>query len=230
MGWEGPTESLDAWRDASEGQGVLVMQLQLGKAGLRGFSLADDYAPLVAVNTRENAQARVFTILHELAHLATETATACLEGVGTSADADAVERWCEEVASAALLPREALAAEVRARMSQPDFALVEDIAARFKASLRATAVSLIDAGFAPNDLYEEVERNAPLVDFDKGFGRTRNPTRAPKRRLTEVGTRAASTVIEAVSRERLSELEARRYLRLSGHELAELANEIGSSV
>ena len=224
--WEGPGEAFDAWRDAAEDHGVLVMQLQLGREGLRGFSLADDYAPLVAVNTRENAQARIFTTLHELAHLASETATACLEGVGPSADADAVERWCEEVASAALLPREALASEAGARVSRPDFALVEYIAARFNASLRATAVGLIDAGLAGTALYAEVEEAAPTADYDRpGFGR--GGQAAPKRRLREVGPLAAGTVLAAMSSDRLSELDARRYLRLNGAELAELASEIG---
>ncbi len=227
--WASPTEAFDAWRDASESRGVLVMQLQLGRGGLRGFALADDYAPLVAVNTRENVPARVFTMLHELAHLASETATACLEGVGAAADVDAAERWCEDVASAALLPTDSLMAEVgaTARVSEPDFALVEYIASRFNASLRATAVGLIRAGLAGDDLYEEVERNAPLADFDKGFGRARTPPRAPKRRLLEVGPRAAGSVLAAMSRDHLSELDARRYLRLNGAELAELASEIG---
>ena len=227
LGWASPPEAFDAWRDASESRGVLVMQLQLGGGGLRGFSLADDYAPLVAVNTRENPQARTFTILHELAHLGSETATACLEGVSPSSDADAVERWCEGVASAALLPREALASEVRARVSPPDFALVEYIAARFNASLRATALGLIDAGLADSGLYAEVEEAAPTADYDKPPGFGGGGQAAPKQRLREVGPLAAGTVLAAMSSDRLSELDARRYLRLNGAELAELASDVG---
>ena len=81
------------------------MELQLGSDGLRGFALADEYAPLVAVNTHENIEARVFTLLHEVAHLASDTAKACL---GIALDADRTERWCDEVASAAVLPRDTL--------------------------------------------------------------------------------------------------------------------------
>ena len=226
--WETPREAFDAWRDALERRGVIVMQLQLGGEGLRGFALSDDYAPLVAVNTRENLHARIFTMLHELAHLASATETSCLEGSGAIADATALERWCDGVASAAVLPREAVEAEVwtAARSDEPDFVLVEQVAATFNASLRATAVALIRAGLAGDELYEEVEREAPTADFDKGFGRG-GGQRAPRRRLGEVGPLAAKAVLAALADHRLNERDARRYLRLDGAEIADLSREIG---
>ena len=230
LAWETPREAFDAWRDAFEHRGVFVMQLQLGGQGLRGFALADPHAPLVAVNTRENLHARIFTLLHELAHLASATETSCLEGVGATSDADALERWCDSVASAAVLPRDALEAEVRtaARVDEPNFALVQQIASMFNVSLRATAVALIRAGLSGDYLYDEVEEKAPTGDFDKGFGRG-VAQRAPRRRLGEVGPLAANAVLSALADHRLTERDARRYLRLDGAEIADLTREIGAS-
>ena len=88
-GWSSAREALDAWRDAIEERGVVVMELQLGGDGLRGFALEGEYAPVVAVSTYENVQARIFTLFHELAHLASATATACLE---IDMDSDSTER------------------------------------------------------------------------------------------------------------------------------------------
>jgi Zn-dependent peptidase ImmA (M78 family)/transcriptional regulator with XRE-family HTH domain len=228
--WSTAREAFDAWRHALERRGVVVMELQLGGDGLRGFSLADDFAPLVAVNTRENLQARIFTLLHELAHLGSGTGTSCLEDVMHGPGADEVERWCDGVASAAVLPQDALHAELQAAAvtAEPDFALVREIAAKFNVSLRATAVALIRSGLAADTLYADVEEAAPTADFDKGFGRA-GSQRAPKRRLNEVGPRAAMAVLRALSDHRLNELEARRYLRLDGAEIVELADEIGTS-
>ena len=224
--WASVRDAFDAWRDAVELRGVIVMELQLGSDGLRGFALADEYAPLVAVNTHENMQARMFTLLHELAHLASETAKACL---GIALDADRTERWCDGVASAAVLPRDTLrdAVEELSGSAEPDFEVVQALAERFKASLRATAVALIRAGLADSTLYSDVEEGAPAADLEKGFGRSPQPRRAPIQRLTEVGPRAARTVLAAMAGDRLNELEARRYLRLDGTELAELASEMG---
>ena len=227
--WSSGREAFNAWRDALERRGVVVMQLQLGSDGLRGFSLADDFAPLVAVNTRENPQARIFTLLHELAHVGSGTATSCLGEVGHGPGTDDVERWCEAVASAAVLPQDALRAAVQtaAVAVEPDFALVQELALEFNVSLRATAVAFIRSGLADDTLYADVEEAAPTADFDKGFGRG-GGLRAPKRRLNEVGPRAAMTVLRAVSDHRLNELDARRYLRLGGAEIVELADEIGT--
>ena len=227
--WSSAREAFNAWRHALERRGGVVMQLQLGGEGLRGFSLPDDFAPLVAVNTRENPQARIFTLLHELAHLASGTATSCLEEVGHGPGADAVERWCETVASAAVLPQDALRAAVRTATVavEPNFALVQELALEFNVSLRATAVALIRSGLADDTLYADVEEAAPTADFDKGFGRG-GGSRAPKRRLNEVGPRAAKVVLRALSENRLNELDARRHLRLDGTEIGELADEIGA--
>ena len=206
------------------------MQMQLGDEGLRGFALSDEHAPVVVVNTRENPQARIFTLLHELAHLASRTETSCLEGTGPSTSADRVERWCERTAGTALLPRVSLAAELSAEASseRPDFGLVERLAGRFKASLRATAVALIEAGLAPDELYAEVDEAAPTSDFAKKPGFGGGGQEAWRRRLREVGPRAARTVLAAMAADRLNELEARRYLNLDSTGLTELAGEVGS--
>lgn len=226
--WSSAREAFDGWRDAAETAGVVVMELQLGKDGLRGFSLEDEFAPVVAVNTRENMHARIFTLLHELAHVASDTAKACLE---TTWEADRTERWCDEVASAAVVPREELR-RVVSRLSgvtEPDFKLVRTLAGRFHVSLRATAMALIRDGLADGSLYAAVEEAAPTSDYDKPGGGPGGGRRAPRARLSEVGPRAARAVLAAMSDDRLTELDARRYLRLDGSELAELGSEIGGT-
>ena len=228
LGWSSAREAFDAWRYAIEERGVVVMELQLGADGLRGFSLEDEYAPVVAVNMHENVQARTFTQFHELAHLASGSAKACLQiAMGT----DRTERWCDEVASAALLPPEELRRAVAALASraEPDFEAVRMLAREFSVSLRATAMALVRDGLAERSLYSIVEEAAPVSDYEKPQGRAKGGRRTPTIRLREYGPRAANTVLDAVSSGQLGELEARRHLRLNGAELLELAAAIGGS-
>jgi Zn-dependent peptidase ImmA (M78 family) len=70
----------------------------------RGFTLADEYAPLVFVNTGQTLNGQIFTIVHEFAHV--------WDGRGGISDEDAgrlpkssIERWCNAVASEVLVPR-----------------------------------------------------------------------------------------------------------------------------
>jgi len=65
----------------------------------RGFALADDVAPFVAVNANDSKGAQSFTMIHELAHL-----WLGLTGVsGRDGERD-VEKFCNDVAGEFLLP------------------------------------------------------------------------------------------------------------------------------
>lgn len=65
----------------------------------RGFALADDVAPFVAVNANDSKGAQSFTMVHELAHL-----WLGLTGVsGRDGERD-IEKFCNDVAGEFLLP------------------------------------------------------------------------------------------------------------------------------
>src|SRR5207344_1041034 len=89
-----------------ESKGILAFQFPMGSDSCRGFSLWDETAPAVAVNTAWNPAARSFTLLHELGHLVTRTSSACLEGWGRRREneGDQHERWCESFAASVLAP------------------------------------------------------------------------------------------------------------------------------
>lgn len=222
LDWTTAKQAFDEWRLALETKGVLVLQLQLGK-GLRGFSLWDELAPLVAVNTADNYQARSFTLFHELAHLSSRTESSCAQLPGNTRSDLNNERWCEEVASVALLPPNAIrdiAASSNVRQGN-EFDLVSQVANAFKTSLRATALALIREALVDRSIYEEIEERAPISDREKGFARG-TPQKAPERRLSEYGTRTLSLVFSALESQRLTERDARDYLRLDGNEVDDL--------
>jgi len=220
--WAAAKQAFDEWRVALESHGVLALQLQLGEV-LRGFSLWDELAPLVAVNTADNYQARSFTLFHEVAHLASRTESSCAERPGNSSSSLNIERWCEEVASVALLPPGAIrsvAERIRPR-TVDEFDLVSQVANAFKASLRATALALIRDALVDRSVYDEIQERAPVLDREKGFARG-GGQRAPERRLSEYGIRTLSLVFNALESQRLTERDARDYLRLDGAEVDEL--------
>lgn len=74
----------------------------------RGFSLIDDIAPLIFVNTHQTTNGQIFTIAHELAHVWRGTGGVSNEDPRNEAQS-AIEIWCNEVASEILVPRAELA-------------------------------------------------------------------------------------------------------------------------
>lgn len=126
-----------AWRDAVESVGVFVLQLKLGNGGLRGFSMWHPRAPVAAVNSTYRMEARVYSLLHEVGHLVTRTEAAC---AGFAARGH--ERWCDRLAAAILMPRDAVSAQ--ADVGLKPVTIAGRVANRFKVSLSAAIIRLVE--------------------------------------------------------------------------------------
>lgn len=97
-------------RERMEELGVLVMRNAVvgsnthrppNKDEFRGFAIADDYAPLIFINTKDSPQAQVFTLLHEFAHLL--LGESGVSDLGTNNEHQ-VERFCNRIAAEYLVP------------------------------------------------------------------------------------------------------------------------------
>lgn len=108
--------SLRAWRDRIEMTGTLVFQAtRIGSDEASGFAIAADRLPVIVINRKDAPVRRTFSLLHEFAHL--------MLRVGGVSDLDtdasrppeeqAVEVFCNQVAAAALVPRDRLLSDPR---------------------------------------------------------------------------------------------------------------------
>ncbi|MEY7974610.1 ImmA/IrrE family metallo-endopeptidase [Saccharomonospora xinjiangensis] len=69
----------------------------------RGFSLVDEYAPLVFVNARQTLNGQIFTLAHEFAHVWRGFSGISSEDPAREPRSE-VEQWCNAVASEFLVP------------------------------------------------------------------------------------------------------------------------------
>lgn len=94
-------------RGAAERAGIFVLlkgdlgnyRTALDTGVFRGFAIADDVAPFIVINDQDARPAWSFTLLHEAAHLLLGHT-----GVGSAHTDSGVERFCDDVAGAFLLP------------------------------------------------------------------------------------------------------------------------------
>lgn len=102
--WRSPHDSLNGWIASVETLGVLVMQASdVSVAEMRGFSISEAPLPLVVLNGSDSPRGRVFTLCHELGHLALRDAGLC--DLHDAPDATDIEVWCNEFAACLLMPR-----------------------------------------------------------------------------------------------------------------------------
>jgi Zn-dependent peptidase ImmA (M78 family) len=112
--WRAPRLSYNAWRRYIESAGILVFQATgIATGEMLGFSLSDRPLPVIGVNRKLRHNGRTFTLLHECVHVFLEKSSICdiEEQVLRPAEEQRVEIFCNAVAAAALVPREALLAE-----------------------------------------------------------------------------------------------------------------------
>lgn len=105
--------AFDAWRMAMEAKDVLVFMVpRLPLTEMRGVAIAERELPVILVNGQDRTGGRIFTLLHEFCHLAIrQSGVSGIGGDQDNAPNPRVERFCNAVAAAALMPRDWLLGE-----------------------------------------------------------------------------------------------------------------------
>jgi Zn-dependent peptidase ImmA (M78 family)/DNA-binding XRE family transcriptional regulator len=109
--WRDKYEALNAWSAAVERVGVLVFQTSgVSMREMRGFSVRESVYPVIVVNAKDSPRGRVFTILHEFAHLLMHSGGLCdtHETRDLDSDEQRLEVLCNHIAGAMLVPESAL--------------------------------------------------------------------------------------------------------------------------
>jgi len=160
-GWRTWRQAFNRWRSMLEDAGVLVFQARgVAVSEARAFSIADVPQPALVVNIKDSLAGRIFSMLHELAHIALRTSGLCdlSEDGGSSPEDRRVEVFCNAVAGATVVPRARLlqdALVVRkghtADWTEGDLRV---IAARYRTSEEVVLRRLVVCGRAPATLYE----------------------------------------------------------------------------
>jgi Zn-dependent peptidase ImmA (M78 family) len=164
--------AFNAWRTALESVGVLVFQTTLfSTEEASGFAIASDNLPVIAVNRKDAPVRRTFSLLHELAHLMLH-----VSGVSDwetdekrPPEDQRIEVFCNQVAAAALIPKDALLANpiVKAhsrRATDWDDGEIIELARQFNVSRDALLRRLLGFEMTTNKFYQ-MKRSQWLAEF-----------------------------------------------------------------
>jgi Zn-dependent peptidase ImmA (M78 family)/DNA-binding XRE family transcriptional regulator len=106
--------AFDFWRRRMEERNILVFVISgphysVELKQMRGFAIAKPELPVIVVNGRDYSQGgKAFTLLHELAHIIlgeSAISNGSGEDLGATPEEQRIERFCDAVAAAALMPR-----------------------------------------------------------------------------------------------------------------------------
>jgi Zn-dependent peptidase ImmA (M78 family)/DNA-binding XRE family transcriptional regulator len=232
LGWTSDWQAWRRWREAVEAVGVLVFQFpKVSLTQARGVTLFKFPLPAIGINSKEwSPGARIFTLLHELTHLALAIGNEERAALGETRD-DAswleVETFAEEAASAALIPLEMLSSILQ-KMDVPpdawDISLMRSLASKFNITPLAMATRLRTAGILSWDGYNrwksEWNQHLTTLPKRKGFASPVGKT------LGRSGRPFVQLVLEALDMNRITAVQASRYLDLRFDHFEKLRNEL----
>ena len=191
--WSSAEDAFNGWRAAIEEQGVLVFCLKLDAGDLRGVSSWDAGRPPAILANHADVEAatgRIFTLLHEYAHLLLRKAGVVCDFRG-SGEQQRIETFANKFAASALVPRKAFEERLsrlglnHARSAWGD-SILNTIREPFHASRDTILILLEEMGFAEEGTYRRKR-----ASWDKrrpyGYGKSRPGLTKARRRYRELG-------------------------------------------
>lgn len=215
--WHDGWEAWRTWRLALEETGVLVFMFpKVELDEVRGIALLDQPLPVAAVNTKEVAEARAYTALHEVIHLMLwngREEDVALRDQHTDETWAQLERFVESAASYALIPEAALGELVDRRGVPRDVERIRSAAQRFRVTPSALATRLRSSGFLDWDEYHHwrADWESYLAAHPRGKSGFATPV---SKALGRGGPSFARLVLEAWDQQRINSAEAARYINL----------------
>ena len=220
LGWTNEWEAWRVWRATAERLGVFVFQfIKVPLNEVRGLALLRMPMPVAAINGKEIPEAKAFTLFHEIVHLmlaaGNEEAPASRERRKGDEWME-VERFAEMVASHTLVPEESLR-EIISQYSLQQAAWnienVRRIAKKFRITPLATATRLRESGFMTWTQYNEWRElwQAYVATLPQRRGGFATPV---QKAVNRAGQPFAQLVLEALSTNRITSVDASRYLDL----------------
>jgi Zn-dependent peptidase ImmA (M78 family) len=100
-------DAFNFFRNAIENIGIIFFQAaDIELSEMRGISVFEEVYPIIVVNRNDAPHARIFTLIHEFAHLITKTAGICdNNGMSEFSSLD-IELICNHIAANALVPED----------------------------------------------------------------------------------------------------------------------------
>ncbi len=234
--WRVDNEAFREWRALIERVGILTFQatkLELEEA--RGFSISLKPLPVVVVNIKDAYRGRIFTLLHEVAHLALNDGGICDLDDNQRRNASArIESYCNRVAGAILFPRSDLlsTSEVRSHRSSDmtwSDSEIQSLSRRFGGSREALLVRLLTIGRTSESFYYK-KRDEYRIEYAK-WREQRKEGFAPPHvvSLSSAGPLFTSLVIENFNREHITASDVSDYLQVRVKHLPEIQRDYSGS-
>ena len=171
------TSNIDAFkffRKKLETIGILVMMSgivgdnthrSLNIEDFRAFTLVDEYAPLIFINANDSNGAKLFSLLHETAHIMFGFSNFYNDRYGNADGVPTIETLCNAVAAEVLIPDSLFQDEWRKHSAQDALDKLDVLSATFKCGVLVVARKAHDNRLLSKEQYKSIV-NDTIMHFN----------------------------------------------------------------
>lgn len=167
---KGVKEPFNFFRTAISESGVIVMlnsvvgvnnTRPLDIDEFRAFTIVDKYAPITFINSNDSNGEKLFSLLHEFAHICIGENSFFNDRYSTEKRVNSVETACNALAAEILVPKTEFVKEWNAEIKKADAeTTIYTLAQKFKCGITVVARKVLDNGFIKSTLYHKIAKLA----------------------------------------------------------------------
>ena len=206
-----PYAALKFWKQTVESKGILGCQtsvnthLSVELKTVRGFCIAERPFPVIVVNPKDSPYGRIFTLIHELVHIA--LGESVIQNTNfeeaNSPNLDPIEVFCNQVAAEVLVPENELLEIVNLETLQEDLSKTSKF---FHVSPEVIMRRLLTLGMISRRNYQTY-RSRQLAKYRDAPGRSGGAAPYHNRLLNTSGEHFARTAFTAYYERKITRAE-----------------------
>ncbi len=208
--WQDENEALEVWKSLASDAGIFVFSLPLNIAQVRGASRWDaGTPPAVLISTSDTPSARIFTLAHELAHLAHRPDKGVMCDPSTIVVSQTIETRMNRIAAKTLVPEGWLRSIVPTHPSSSVFKdwPIQDrkmLTNLFSVSSQMMGIRLKELGIVADHGYESSPWGTGILRRSPGSASVGRGLRSSERWRNYLGEKTITLIRQALDEEQVS--------------------------
>lgn len=198
-------------REALEDKNIYSFQISMPIEDARGFALSDKDPKVIMANSKDEIEARIFTLMHEFGHVLLEETAISLSELESQ---DKIEKWCNQFASNFLLPNE-LAQTI---FSQKKESLIETktlntLKRKYKVSKAMLVYNMLNLNFINSSVYKSILER-PTQIKPEGKQKIVDSRTPDQKCIAELGHKFPSLIADNMDKGFITYSDALNYLSI----------------
>lgn len=235
--WKSNDEAYNTWRKHFESHGILTFETSDRKINItemRGFSISEKPLPVIVINKKDARGPRIFSLMHELAHVLLGKEGICeFDSINNIGQDDwKVEVFCNHVAGAVLVPKDDFLYQLSTRRIYPRDNIEDDnisaLSRRYKVSKEVILRRLLTFKYISKTFYEKYksiyDNEARKIALKKGEETAYVPVYL--KTLSINGRSFTQLILYSYHQEKITLSDVSDYLRIKLKHLSKIEAEM----